>query len=209
MMKAIIYARVSTAKQELDRQINELKAYAKKNEMELVQVFTDTQSGKSKAATRKASSEMFAFIQSEKIDIVLVSEISRLGRNSFDVQRTVNEIVNVQGIDLYLHQQNMRARDRDGKINFVFKLITDILANLAQLEREQLSNRVKSGLKEARRKGKKLGRPKGAENSEAILLKYPEIQKRLRQKNSLRDIAKLCKTSVNTVQKVKKAMLEK
>ncbi len=206
-MKAIIYGRVSTDKQDYSRQVNELKAYAKNNGYEVVNTFADIQSGKTKAKDRKAAKEMFSYIENNKVDIVLVSEISRIGRSAIDVQKNIDTIVNVLGIDLYIHQQSMKARNKDGKVNAAFKLVTDVLANVAQMEREQISERVKSGLEEARRKGKTLGRPTGATQSNKVLLsKYKNVVDNLGHGLSLRKTAKLCDVSVNTVRKVKEAL---
>ncbi|MEL6941054.1 MAG: recombinase family protein [Bacteroidota bacterium] len=207
MKKGIIYGRVSTEKQEYDRQVNELTAYAKRNDIEVVRVFTDVSSGKTKAKSRKAAKQMFDFINNEKIDIVLVSELSRLGRSAIDVQNNIHTLVYDLGLNLYIHQQGMNARDKRNKVNPTFKLITDVLANVAQMEREQISERVKSGLEEARRKGKTLGRPTGStHDNDTILAKYPKVQRKLKEGFSLRNTAKICEVSVNTVRKVKAAM---
>lgn len=207
MKKGIIYGRVSTDKQDYDRQVNELTNYAQRNDIEIVRVFTDVTSGKSKAKDRKAAKEMFEFIESEKVDTVLVSELSRLGRSAIDVQNNIHTLVYELELNLYIHQQGMNARGLKGKVNSTFKLITDVLANVAQMEREQISERVKSGLQEAKRKGKKLGRPKGStQDTKQLLSKYPKVQRELRNGLSLRKVSKLCEVSVNTVIKVQKAM---
>ena len=207
MTKAIIYGRVSTTKQDYTRQINELSEYATRNDIEVLEVFTDVQSGKTKARQRKAAKEMFSYIRTNKVDIVLVSEISRIGRSAIDVQKNIDTIVNEIGIDLYIHQQGMRARDRQGNVNSAFKLVTDVLANVAQMEREQISERVKSGLQEAKRKGKILGRPTGsAQTDQEVVKKYPKVVRELRTGLSLRKIAAIANVSVNTVRKVKSAL---
>lgn len=209
MKKAIIYGRVSTNKQDYDRQINDLKKYALVNDYEIVQIFTDVQSGKSKAKDRAAAKAMFDFLSKSKIDIVLVSEISRLGRSTIDVQSTINEIVFERNINMYIDQQGMTAYTKQGKLNTTFKLITDVLANVAEMEREQIRERILSGLANAKRKGIKLGRRKGTTKSdEAILSQYSNVVKELKKETplSLRKIAKLCDVSLNTVQKVKKAI---
>ena len=207
MKTAIIYGRVSTDRQDHHRQVNDLTKWAEANGYNVAKVFTDVQSGKTKAKDRKAAKQMFDYIKANKTDIVLVSEIARIGRSAIDVQKNIDTIVNECGIDLYIHQQGMRAKNKDGNVNATFKLITDVLANVAQMEREQISERVKSGLREARRKGKTLGRPQGStENKRTILAKYPKVRKELQGGLSLRKVAKLCDVSVNTVRKVQAAM---
>ena len=206
-MKAIIYGRVSSDQQKHDRQISELQEYARKNEIEVLEIFTDTMSGKHQVKKRPGTRSMFEYIGANKIDIVLVSEISRLGRSAIDVQKNIHEIVFSLGLNLYVHQQGMTARGKSGKVNSSFKLITDVLANVAEMESEILSERIKSGLAEARRKGKTIGRPTGTKKTvKDILIKYHKVVRTLNAGLSIRDVAKVCGVSTVTVQKVKSAM---
>jgi len=77
----------------------------------------------------------------------------------------------------------------------------------AEMEREQLRERVKSGLENAKRKGKQLGRPNGSTKSDQDILKqYPAIVKQLKAERSIRETAKLCDVANGTVQKVKQAL---
>lgn len=209
MQRGIIYGRVSTHRQDYDRQVNELKEYARRNDIDVVQVFTEHISGTVKTKARASGHAMFEYIQSNPIDIVLVSDISRMGRSAIDVQKTIHQLVFEFGINLYTHQQGLKAINGDGSINVSFKLITDVMANVAQMERERLIENIHSGLAEARRKGKTLGRPKGTiQGKEKTLERYPRVVRELRTGLSLRKVAKLCDVSVNTVRKVKDAMLD-
>lgn len=207
MKQAIIYSRVSTNKQDTSRQINDLKEYAQRNSFEVLEVFTDQTSGKVKAKDRKGIKGMYQYIESNDIDIVLTSEISRLGRSAIDVQNNIHTIVFDKGLNLYIHQQGMTARNKNGAVNSAFKLVSDVLANVAQMEREQISERVKSGLVEAKRKGKTLGRPMGSKKSAAALVKeYKSVVRNLKAGTSIRKTAAICGVSINTVQKVKRAI---
>ena len=209
--KAIIYGRVSTENQDYTRQLNDLKEYAKACNYEIVQIFTDIVSGTTKASKRKGSKAMLDFLENKKnkIDIVLVSEISRLGRSAIDVQNNIDKIVYKNNINLFIRQQGLQAFI-DGKLNPTFKLVTDVLANVAQIENEIRSERIKSGLKQAKRNGKVLGRKKGSKQSnETILGKHKGIVKLIKQGNlSLRQMAKISNVSVNTVVKVRNAYNE-
>ena len=207
MKKAVIYGRVSTIKQDYERQVKDLEKYAIVHDYEIVRVFTDTASGATKAENRKAAKAFLTFLDFNKIDIVLVSEISRLGRSAIDVQKTIDEIVNVRQINLYIDQQGLTAYQKNGKANTTFKLITDVLANVAEMEREQITFRIKSGLENAKRKGKTLGRPEGTSKSEEQFLKENKrVVKELDKGTSVRNTAKICEVSTFTVQKVKKML---
>ncbi len=78
-----------------------------------------------------------------------------------------------------------------------------LLAEFARLEGEVLRERIMSGMEEARRRGKKIGRPQGSpEESESFLKKYPSVVRHLKAGISLRKTAKLCEVAINTVRKV-------
>ena len=210
MKKAVIYSRVSTDRQSTDRQIQDLQGWAVRNNYNVINTFEDVISGKTSAQKRKGANALFKYIKSNKIDIVLTTEISRIGRSAFDAQKNIDTIVNKLGINLYIHQQNMLAYDSDGKKNMTFKLITDVLANVAQMEREQLSQRIKSGLAAARKQGRIGGRKKGAKKSNAAIIKeYSKVVSYVKKGNmSLREISKLTSKSVNTIRKVKAALVQ-
>lgn len=83
-----------------------------------------------------------------------------------------------------------------------------LLAEMARAERETLSERIKSGLAEARRKGRKLGRPQGTKVSDKELLsKHADIVRRLKEGHSVRNTAKITGKGGSTVQRVKAAMI--
>ena len=208
MKPAIIYGRVSTAKQDYNRQLDDLKKYAAAMGYDIVKVFTDTASGTTKKDKRQGIREMLTYLDTHKISIVLCSEISRLGRSAFDVQQTINEIVNERKVNLYIDQQGLTAFTKDGKHNMTFKLITDVLANVAQMELEQLKERTISGQRRAWEiLGKQKGRPTGTtEHKDAILKKYKNVVKQVKDGQSLRNTAKICGVSINTVRKVKSLM---
>ena len=86
-------------------------------------------------------------------------------------------------------------------------MILGLLADLAEMEKEQLVERINSGLDQARRKGKKLGRPEGTSKEPAELLKkYPGVVKDLKAGLSIRQIVATRQVADKTVQRVKKAI---
>src|SRR5690606_2399943 len=95
----------------------------------------------------------------------------------------------------------------NGKRNPAAAIMFALLAEMARAERETLSERIKSGLQEARRKGRRLGRPEGSGHSQRELLaKHGDIRRRLREGQSIRNTAKITGKGVSTVQRVKAAM---
>ena len=93
-MKAIIYARVSSVsdRQNTERQVKDLMEYANYQKYEVVRVFEEKVSGAKKNSDRAILQEAIEYCISQKIDILLCSELSRIGRSSFEVlERVYNE----------------------------------------------------------------------------------------------------------------------
>ena len=82
--KVVIYARVSTKLQEYDRQLSELRAYAKRMDYEVVQEFAEKISGAKSVAERQALTELLDYVETNKVDKILIYECSRLSRRAID-----------------------------------------------------------------------------------------------------------------------------
>src|SRR5687768_8912889 len=95
-MKAAIYCRVSTAKQNIDRQVSELQEYAKRNGMEVILVVTETVSGSKNKIHRPGLEEIYALAKSGVISEVLTLELSRLGRNPMDVRQIILDFIELK-----------------------------------------------------------------------------------------------------------------
>lgn len=203
-MKTVIYARVSTPKQEYTQQIHQLKEFADSKNYQVVKIFSEQLSGTKKIASRKEAQELLRFVAQEKVQLILVTEISRLGRNALDIQNLLGEFAENQ-VNVYFQNVGMYLLDENGNYSILTKIFLDLTASFAQMEREQLSERTKAGMAEARRKGKIIGRPQGATQSETTTLeKYPHVIKYLQRNLSLREIRQMTGVSLNTIQKVKK-----
>ena len=148
-----IYARVSTADQTCDRQVADLNALAMRCGYKVVGVFEETASGAS--GKRKVRQQVIDLAQARRIEAILVTELSRWGRSTPDLLETLERlaawkvsVVAMQGLTFELNTPHGR-------------MMTTLLAGIAQFERDLLSERVKSGLAAARKRGKKLDRQKG------------------------------------------------
>ncbi len=98
----------------------------------------------------------------------------------------------------------LESIDENGNESFVTNIIIAIYSELAQEEKRILSERVKSGINEAKRKGKLIGRPKGTVPVETVRIKYKKLILDLKNGHSLSQCAKLHGLSRNTIVKVKK-----
>jgi putative DNA-invertase from lambdoid prophage Rac len=152
-MRVAIYARVSTADQDCDRQLWELRAFARRLGTEVVGTFKETASGaKNDRAERK---KVLALAQAREIDAVLVWELSRWGRSLLDLIETLQSLQSWRVSLLAVSGLQLDLGTPHGK------LLAGVLASLAEFERDLLRERVKSGLAAARARGQVLGRKKG------------------------------------------------
>lgn len=204
-MKAVIYARVSSTndRQNTERQIADLTKYAEYKEMEISKVFEEKISGAKKNAERPVFVEAMNFCKTNKVDILLVSELSRLGRNAFEVLETVKQLVD-EGINLYMQKEQFTLLDEEGKPSMFAPIMIATLSTCAQLERENIKFRLNSGRQLYIEKGGKLGRKEGSKKTtEQKQEEYKQVFKELKRGTSIRKVAKLCDVSVSTVQRLK------
>jgi len=207
-MRVAIFARVSTndGRQTNERQVSELESLCKQNNWTIAQTITEAISGAKSREKRSGLTKLIRLAKSGKIDKVVISEISRLGRKVSDGLNVIEELTE-SGVSIYIQNIALETLLSDGKPNYMFKPILLTLMGFAEMEREQLRARVKSGLENARRQGKKLGRPEGSTKTDKDLLKqYSALVRDLRSGLSIRKAAKLNDVSPTTAAKVKRAM---
>src|SRR5210317_1228095 len=100
-MKVVIYGRVSTNSQDFERQVLELREFAEKMEYDVVGEFAEKISGGMKNEERPELINMISYIKKSEVDKVLCWEMSRLGRNTLEVLKTI-ELLNENKISLYI-----------------------------------------------------------------------------------------------------------
>ena len=202
-IKVVIFARVSTNVQDYERQVNELTALANRNGWSVEATFAEKVSGAKKNVERKELAKMVEFIKSNSIDKVLVTELSRLGRDTLQVLEVI-EMFNREGISLYIQNYNIETLTAQGEVNTMSQFLITILAEVARMERKTIRERVESGYKNYRANGGKVGRKGGYRKSdEAMAEQYAEEIRLLKKGISLRNICKITGTSVNTIRKCK------
>ena len=201
-----LFVRVSKQSQDYERQITDLTRAANDQGWHIHTVITEKVSGATLNEKRFAITELLQLAKHKTISKVLVTEISRLGRRTSDVLNVI-ETLSEYGVSVYAHHYRLETLTPDGKRNPIAALLFTFLAEFARLERETLVERIHSGLEQARRRGKTLGRPHGTTKSQEQVLKdYPRVVRCLKQGLSLRQTAKVAEVSVNTVRKVKSAV---
>lgn len=209
-MKAIIYARVSstTDRQNTARQIVDLKAYAQYAKLEVVKIFEEHISGAKKNNERPVLGEAIEYCISEHIDMLLVSELSRLGRNAFEVLEFIKILVDSR-INLYIQKEQFLLLDEDGKPSIFAPVMLATLSTCAQLERENIKFRLNSGRQLYIEKGGKLGRKQGSvKPRDKKKEEYKDVISYLRKGFSIRNVSKLTGRGVSTVQRIKKEFID-
>ncbi len=202
-ISAVIYARVSTNGQDYERQLNDLREYANRMGYEVVKEFAEKVSGAKKLAEREAMTELLSFVEANHIDKVLVYECSRLSRRVADFVNIVDRL-NELNISLYIHQNGLETLQADGKPNPIAQLVIGMLAQFNSMERSLIRSRMESGYNNFRNGGGVVGRKVGYRKSgEAMKEEYKEESRLLRKGLSLRNVAKITGTSINTLRKIK------
>lgn len=209
-MKAVIFSRVSsvTERQNTERQVYDLMEYAKVNNIEVVQVFEEKISGAKKNAERAVLQNCIDFVKSEKIDIILVSEFSRLSRSVWELLELIKMFRDMQ-INVFFQKENLKIFE-DGKENPLLPIYVSALGMVAQVERENIQFRLNSGRKLAIDKGVKFGRKVGSiKSTETKQEEYKEVIKLLKKGLSVANVVAICKdkgvkVSVSTAKRLKK-----
>ena len=219
MKKAVIYARVSSTndRQSTDRQVIDLKTYASNNDMEVVKVYEEHISGAKKNEERPILCECLDYCISNKIDSLLISELSRLGRNVDEVLANVR-LCKERKLNIFFQKEGLSTFQADGTPNPFLNIFIAVLGTCAEMERENIKFRLNSGRAQYIANGGKLGRKVGYRKpKESKEQDYSQVIMMLKQANemaekgvklptlyTIRGIADFCKVGVSTVQRVKK-----
>ena len=202
--RAVIYARVSTIGQDYQRKLAELKAYASKMNYKVVKEFTEKVSGAKKIAEREALADLLKYVEENKVDKVLIYECSRLSRRITDFLNVI-EFLTERGISLFILQNGLETLQANGTVNPIAQLVMGIISQFNSMERNLIRSRMESGYNHFRMNGGKVGRKAGYRKSvDEMKTQYSKEIQLIKKGISLRNIAAICGTSVNTLQKIKK-----
>lgn len=212
-MKAIIYSRVSSIgeRQNTDRQINDLRKYATSNGIEIVKEYSEKISGAKSNNDRNVLNDALYYAKENKIDIILFSELSRLGRNVLNVIEVVKWMSDNK-VNAYFQKENLTLLDKNGKVQPTTTILISCLGMVAEIERENIIFRLNSGRRDAIEKGIKMGRKIGSKETQADKnKKYPITLSYLRRGYKLTDILSIAqskgeKVSMSTIKRLKKSV---
>lgn len=150
----IQYIRVSTDLQLVQHQEDEISRYCSLNNLEIDKTIEVEITSRKDTRARKID-ELLEILNQD--DILIITELSRLGRNTGEVINLIDTIVKM-GVEIRILKQNLIIKDKDP----MNKMMITILSMFAEFERDIISQRTKEALKGLKDKGIKLGKPKGS-----------------------------------------------
>ena len=194
MKRVAAYIRVSTDKQSTESQLLAIKDTIQRSGDVLVQVYEDHAiSGGKSRQDRPALDSMLKDAGAEKFDKIIVWDITRLGRSLSDLIATLNE-VQKSNVDLQFLQNDLDTSTAGGRMIF------QICGAIGEFERSLIRERVKAGLENAKKQGKKLGRPSTMNDSTRAAI--IELKKK---SMGVKAIAKILKVGCGTCYTILKA----
>jgi DNA invertase Pin-like site-specific DNA recombinase len=194
----VLYTRVSTTEQNIDRQIIDKDNYD--------YVLIDTCSGSIPLFQRPNGGQIEKLITQGELKELHVHSIDRLGRNTIDVLSTWKDFTE-KGIRIICKNPSIQNIDEDGKVDQFSSLLTGILSILSQYERDQIRERIMEGIRLRQEKGLYRGRRINTRDTPTQLLKKPKSKKILDYIDkgyTYDDISKIIPCSRTTIVKVKK-----
>ena len=212
MTSAIIYARVSSTgdRQSTERQVIDLTDHANRNAMTICKTFEEHISGAKRNDERAVLSECIEYAISNRVDVVLFSELSRCGRAIWEVLDTIRTLKD-NGINAYFQKEGLSLFSEDGSENVYLAVMLSVLCVCSQIERENIYYRLQSGRKVFVDKnlaetgksglGRKVGYRKPIDKKRE---EYKETLKLLRAGYPIRKVAKLTDVSESTVKRLKR-----
>ena len=214
-MRAAIYARTSSSgaqenRQSTKRQVIDLTGYANKSALTICKTFEEHISGAKKNHERPVLQECLTYCIEEKIDVLLLSELSRLGRNVDEVLANIR-FAKENHLNIYFQKEGLSIYDANKNENAYLTIMIAVLGTAAQMERENIQYRLQSGkkvyvernLSETGKSGlgRKVGYRKPVEKKKE---EYKEVFKLLKAGYPIRKVAKLTDVSESTVKRLKK-----
>ena len=206
---AVIYARVSSEndRQDTTRQITDLQSYASRENIKIEKIFQEHISGVKKIEERAVLQECLDYCCNNQVQILLLSEISRLGRSTLQVLRSLEKLHEAK-VSVFIQNLGIYSLQADGSVNPLASIIITVLAEFSNIERSNIQYRLNSGRKQYVANGGKLGRKVGyRKTDDEMKEQYKNAIALLKKGYSVRAVAKLEGISHTTVQKLKNKFL--
>lgn len=203
---AVIYSRVSSQgdRQDTARQVRDLELLAKQRNLSVAKIYEEHISGAKKTQERPILRECLEYCFANNVEILLISEVSRLGRNIDDLLANVR-LCKEKGLNVYFQKEQLSIFNDDGKEHPFLTIFIAVLGTCAEMERDNIKFRLNSGKAKYIAEGGKVGRKVGyTKPDEKLQEEYAGVIKMLRKGYPVRIIAKSEGVGISTVMRVKK-----
>lgn len=199
--------RCSTTHQDYEYQRNMLTDICQRNSWTIVHTVENKVSGAKKNEERQEIIELIDYVKNNEVDLVVASEVSRLGRDTLEALKTI-EILNEHKVNLYFANYGIETLLPDKSVNPIARLILTICLEISAYERNLLKFRMSEGYRNylLRRQSNpelRLGRQGYKKDEESYRKDYAHELSLLRKGISMRNVQKLTGTSLGTLQKIK------
>jgi putative DNA-invertase from lambdoid prophage Rac len=188
MSRVFAYCRVSTSDQTTENQMLEIAAagfaVTKQRAVE------ETVSGSVTASDRKGFAKLLDKLEED--DVLIVTKLDRLGRNAMDVRATVEHLT---ALGVKVHCLQLGGVDLTSPAG---KMTMQVISAVAEFERDLLIERTQAGILRAKSEGKAFGRPAALGEAQRVI-----VVKRLAEGVSIAQIARDCKTSRQTIMRLR------
>ena len=199
--------RCSTSVQDYEYQRNALTDICKRNGWEIIHTVENKVSGAKKNEEREEIIELLDYVKHNDVDIVVATEVSRLGRDTLEALKII-EILNENKVNLYFANYGIETLMPDGTVNPIARLILTICLEISAYERNLIKFRMKAGYEDYLKRRRenpnlRLGRQGYKKDEQSYREDYKEELTLLRKGISLRNVQKLTGTSLGNLQKIK------
>ncbi len=194
MNRIALYARVSTRDQHIEPQLDALRSYAEARRLEVVAEYVDHGVSGAKDQ-RPALEKMMREAKRRRFDAVAAVKLDRIARSTRHLTALAAELEAV-GVDLVVTDQAIDTSTPSGRLLF------NVLAAIAEFERDLIRERTAAGMQAAKRRGRRLWRPPAA-------VDRLELLRALREGASTSELARRLGVARSTARKLREEMAEK
>ena len=187
------YVRVSTDHQTTENQKLAILQYANEKRLTIGK-WIDTKTSSRKSTKERRIDELVAQLQEG--DVLIVAELSRLGRSVGQIAILVDELLKKK-VKVICLKENLTL---NGRTDIQTKVMITMFSLFAEIERDLISERTKEGLVRARAEGKLLGRPKGTIGKSKLDGKEKEIREYLKKGVNRANLSRLYRVSFPTLE---------
>ena len=200
-----LYCRVSSEgdRQSTTRQVEDLKKFCLANDYIIKGIYEEHISGAKKNEQRKVLMDCLNYCCTNHVSVLAIHELPRLGRSTLQVLKSL-EMLHEAKVSVYILNLGLFTLQEDGKVNPIASIICTVLAEMGNVERNLISQRLQSGRALYKANGGKFGNEGYRKPREKKAEEYRDVISYLRKGYSIRITAKLTGKGLSTVQRVKK-----